>query len=313
MSELATKQRELVRQFDDEASYFMDGQVKVMFAAGANGSLQNLRQVGEKIRPLCVTLEPQTTGRLMLGITVSRPKNGQLVYETLGQWDLTVPIRRGGALNPEKPRHQRAAAWGLQLLRGLIADARAARSGSDPVRALDMPRVFVPFKPGQEQVDATLAAETPDAVIDTQSLAGQTLVDSRVVPPAALATAIGTCSALEDYRPLLGQDIPNPFRHAAATGLLFNGQYVPLSQIHADAEQALLRRARAALGKDSKGATTADIIAACAKPQSPMRLSLFARHQLVSLEALGELPAPYAGCALPPVNWQRRKTRLLVG
>jgi hypothetical protein len=118
-----------------------------------------------------------------------------------------------------------------------------------------------------------------------------------------LATAIGTCSALEDYRPLLGQDIPNPFRHAAATGLLFNGQYVPLSQIHADAEQALLRRARAALGKDSKGATTADIIAACAKPQSPMRLSLFARHQLVSLEALGELPAPYAGCALPPTPW----------
>ena len=312
MSELATKQRELVRQFDDEASYFMDGQVKVMFAAGANGSLQNLRRVGETMRPLCVTLEPQASGRLMLGLTVSRPKNGQLVYDsTLGHWDLTVPLRRGGPLNLEKPRHRKAAVWGLQLLRGLIADAAAARSGSDPVTPLALPRVFVPFPQGQEQVDTAARRSNPELDVDYQSSPGQALVDSRIAREADLQQAISSCLALEDYRHVLGQSLPNPFR-LVSNGLLFNGQYVPLSQIRAGAEPELMKRARLVLGKMAKGATDADIIAACAAPHEPMTLSLFSRHQLVSVESLSELPAPYAGCALPKMNWRQAKNRTAV-
>jgi hypothetical protein len=172
--------------------------------------------------------------------------------------------------------------------------------------------VFVPFLAGKERVDSSRLQCIEDAAIDQQTLPGQTLVDSRVALPADLAQAIGTCTALEDYRNLLGQSVPNPFRLVPEQGLMFDGQYVPLSQIHSGCDTVLLRRAREVLGKMAKGATDADIVAACAAPQTPMTLSLFARHQLVSLEALGELPAPYAGCALPAVNWRHSKTRMAV-
>lgn len=313
MSSLADRQIDLVRQFNDELSYWVDGAAAVMHTAGVGGKLNEFRRGREANRPPCVTLEPRRNGQLMLGLVVSRPKNGKLVYDTvLGHWDLSVPIRRGGALNEDKPRHRRVASWGLQLMRAMLDYGRAVKIGQATINnaAMIMPRVFVPFAHGSEKIDREAQRLLVDAVVDSQSVAGKTLVDSRIVPAAETARAIDNDTALEDFRPVLGQVIRNPFRYAQTIRSGDGETMIPLSQIYAGAHPEILAAARGFLGRNVEGgATDDDIVSAAANPQQDMTLSLFSRVQILPVEMLTELPEPYAGHALPPVTWRAHKNR----
>lgn len=314
MSALANRQLELVRRFDDELLYWLDGVVGVMHVAGVGGKLNELRRGREANRPPCVTLEPRRNGQLMLGLVVSRPKNGRFVYDTvLGHWDLSVPIRPGGPLNESKPRHRRVASWGLQLLRWLADYGRGVRDGSNANTAvMAMPRVLVPFACGAEKINASARQMFPDALIDSQLVAGKTLVDAKIVPSAEVAKAIDNDTALEDFKPVLGQTVPNPFRYGAAI-TAETGAPIPLSAIYAGASPEILSAARRFVGRErASGASDADLSFAAANPQQDMPLSLFSKIQAVSVELLSELPEPYAGSVVPPVAWRAHKNRPLV-
>lgn len=312
MSSLANQQIDLVRRFDAELLYWLDGVVGVMHVGGVGGKLSDFRRGREANRPPCVTLEPRRNGQLMLGMVVSRPKNGRLVYDTvLGHWDLSVPIHHGGPLNESKPRHRRVAAWGLQMLRWLSDYGRQVRDGKASINnaVMAMPRVFVPFAHGAEKINRFAQQMFPDAVIDSQSVAGKTLVDSRVVPDAEVAKAIDNDTALEDFRPVLGQSVPNPFRHSLPIRTE-SGAMIPLSAIYEGTAPEILTAARRFVGRNHEGgASDADLANAAANPQQDLRLSLFSKIQAVPVETLAELPEPYAGHAMPPVAWRAHKNR----
>lgn len=312
MSSLANRQMELVRRLDSELLYWLDGVVSVMHVGGVGGKLNELRRGREANRPPCVTLEPRRNGQLMLGLVVSRPKNGRFVYDTvLGHWDLSTPIRHGGPLNESKPRHRRVASWGLQMLRWLADYGRQVRDGKASVNnaVMAMPRVLVPFARGEEKIDFLAKQTFPDATIDAQSVAGKTLVDARIVSDAEVAKSIDNDTALEDFRPVLGQEVANPFRH----GLPIRteaGAMVALSDIYEGASPEILTAARRFVGRNIEGgATDADLANAASNPQQDMRLSLFSKIQAVPVEMLAELPEPYAGQAIPPVAWRAHKNR----
>lgn len=313
MSALAARQIDLVRQLDAELSYWLDGVTALMHVPGVAGRFDTFRRGREANRPPCVTLEPKRTGELMLGLVVSRPKNGRFVYDTvLGHWDFSTPIRRGGPLNEDKPRHRRVAAWGLQLLRGLIDHGRRVRAGTATVNdaVMAMPRLLVPFDSGKEKIDTLKQRMVADAVIDAQTVAGKTLIDARIVPDADAAYAVDHDTALEDFRPVLGQHVTNPFRNVS--GVHVSGRFVPLSEIYSGAAPEILAAARKLVNRGvESGATDADIVQAANNPNRDMFLSLFSRIQVLPVEALSELPEPYAGSLLPPVDWRVHKNRPL--
>lgn len=312
MSALAKRQIELVQRLDAELRYWLDGVIGVMHVGGVGGKLTEFRRGRESNRPPCVTLEPKRNGQVMLGLVVSRPKNGRFVYDTvLGHWDLSVPIHHGGPLNESKPRHRRVAAWGLQMLRWLADYGRNVRDGKTSTNnaVMAMPRVLVPFANGAEKIDPLAQQLFPDALIDSQSIAGKTLVDARIVPDAEVAKAIDNDTALEDFRPVLGQHIANPFRYSS-TIRTDDGATIPLAAIHEGADPGVLAAARRFISRGlSSGATDADLANAAANPQRDMQLSLFSKIQAVPVETLAELPEPYAGHAVPPVAWRTYKNR----
>jgi hypothetical protein len=301
-----SKQIELIRKFDAEASYMLDGTAAVMHVGGLTGKLNELRRGREQNRPPVVTLEPTRNG-LMLGLKVSRPVAGRLAYDqVLGHWDLTVPVRRGGPLNEAKPRHRRAAAWGLQLLSVLLDTARRLRAGTGGLAELTMPRVFIPFEPGKAVVDASKQAMFPDAAVDYQNDAGKELVDARIAKDADVARAINDNTALEDFLPVLGQRVANPFYGVQI--IRMEARELSVAEIKVGASAAVFSQVRKFLGRGiESGATDQDIVAAVENPDADMTLSMFSRVQVVPVESLHELPAPYAGSLLPPVNWRVSK------
>ena len=115
MATIEERQRSLVSQFDSEIVYLLDGVAAKMDTAGLGQSLQHFRKGKEPTRPPAVTLEPTRTG-LMLGLVISRPKGGRMVYDrTLGRWDFTVPIRPRGPLDATNAMHRRAATLQLRV------------------------------------------------------------------------------------------------------------------------------------------------------------------------------------------------------
>ena len=213
MATIEERQRQLVKQFDAEIVYLLDGVAAKMDTAGLGQSLQNLRKGKEPTRPPAVTLEPTRTG-LMLGLVISRPKNGRLVYDkVLGRWDFTVPIRPRGPLDSTNPMHRRAAFWACDMAERLLSYARQVRAGNAPeLQPAVFPRLLVPFYAGEEQIDPAKQASNPDALIDRTSMPGLSLVDARIAVEDFVARSINENMAWEDHRPVLGQMVPNPFR-----------------------------------------------------------------------------------------------------
>jgi len=208
------RQRSLVRQFDAEIVYLLDGVAAKMDTAGVGQSLQHFRKGKEPTRPPAVTLEPTRTG-LMLGLVISRPANGRMVYDkVLGRWDFTVPIRPRGPLDSTNAMHRRAAYWACDMAERLLGYARQVKSGNAPeLQPAVFPRLLVPFYTGEEQIDAVKQALNPGAVVDRTSMPGLSLVDARIAVDEFVARSINENMAWEDHRPVLGQPVPNPFRN----------------------------------------------------------------------------------------------------
>ena len=213
MATIEERQRSLVSQFDAEIVYLLDGVAAKMDTAGLGQSLQHFRKGKEPTRPPAVTLEPTRTG-LMLGLVISRPANGRMVYDkVLGRWDFTVPIRPRGPLDATNAMHRRAAYWACDMAERLLGYARQVKAGNaQELQPAVFPRILVPFYTGEEQICSVKQALNPDAMIDRTSMPGLSLVDARIAVEDFVARSINENMAWEDHRPVLGQMVPNPFR-----------------------------------------------------------------------------------------------------
>ena len=201
MAPIEERQRSLVSQFDAEIVYLLDGVAAKMDTAGLGQSLQTFRKGKEPTRPPAVTLEPTRTG-LMLGLVISRPKNGRMVYDrTLGRWDFTVPIRPRGPLDATNAMHRRAAFWACDMAERLLGYARQVKSGNaEELQPAVFPRILVPFYTGEEQICSIKQAAMPDAMIDRVSMPGLSLVDARIAVESFVARSIDENMAWEDHR-----------------------------------------------------------------------------------------------------------------
>ena len=285
---LAAKQIALIRRIDAETLYWLDGMAAVMHVGGIGDDLARYRRPGEVNRPPCVALEPRSNGQLMLSLTISRPRAGRLVYDTvIGQWDFSVPIQPDGQLNERRGKHRRLASWGLQLLRGLTTAAWQLKTGKDP-EPLKMPRILVQPARSQDKQHADL-------------------VDASSVENAVVETAINAGMVYEDFSPVLGQKIHNPFRNCNGIPVE-DGKYVAPSDVVPGQAQYLLA-VRKYIGRGlSSGATDDDIYAAVSAPHDDMTLSKFSKVQVVTVEQATNLDAPYGGSLLPAVPWPVVKT-----
>lgn len=359
MATIEERQRQLVSQFDSEIVYLLDGVAAKMDTAGLGSSLRGFRKGKEPTRPPAVTLEPTKTG-LMLGMVISRPKNGRMVYDrTLGRWDFTIPIRPRGPLDATNAMHRRAAFWACDMAEALLTYARQVQAGNAPeLQPPTWPRLLVPFYTGAEEIDPLKQAFAPDALIDFRSMPGLSLVDARLAVDDFVARAIDENMAWEDHRPVLGQMVPNPFRDLTTINIkIVNparkilqrrglvradvatqavvdemvgefrreaGQDVP-EEIVYDAllnpaaplvlpapiytarrnmPGAVLVAAREIIGPLADSVTDADILSAIDNPQQDMSATYRSKIQICAVEDLQEVPAPYGGSVLPPVNWR---------
>ena len=203
ITSLEKRQQELIRQFTAETVYMLDGLTAVEFAAGIGGRLDTFRKGREANRPPLVTLEARRDG-LFIGLVVSRPRNGRMMYDTvLGCWDFSIPLRHS-PLNVKVPQHRRVAFWATNLAEKLLGAAEQIRAGENPAApAMTWPRLLVPFKTGEEKMDTS--KKVSDAVVDLQSKAGFSLVDARIAVERFVADAINADEILEDYRPVAGE------------------------------------------------------------------------------------------------------------
>lgn len=202
---LQKRQQELLQKFDAETVYLLDGLTAVEYAAGLGGRLDTFRKGREPNRPPVVTLEARRDG-LFLGLVVSRPRNGRMMYDSvLGCWDFSIPLRHS-PLNMKVPQHRRAAFWAVNLAEKLLDVASEIKAASvNPATPLQWPTLLVPFKTGEEKIDITKQQACPDATIDAQSRPGFTLVDARIAVERFVADAVNTDEILEDYRPVVGE------------------------------------------------------------------------------------------------------------
>ena len=282
--DLAASHAALLRQFTPELHYMLAGSAGVLHSGGLGAGLTEYRKPHEPNRPVAVTLEPTPSGLLMLGLVVSRPERGKLVYsKTLNRWDFSRPVGIQHGLSMRVPEHRLLVDWGMQLLSGMITTGKKLYAGGDLVPMV-CPTMLVPFT-GEYRVDPVKLAAKPDAVISQAMVPGQTVVDAAVATDADIAAALRDNTALEDFSPVLGRMIPNPFAgaEAAIVDIVATRRKLPMSI--------------------ARGATNADILSAAANPGEDMRLSRHSRVQVVAIEELYELPAPYAGSMLPPASW----------
>lgn len=204
MNALEKRQTSLLRQFDAETVYLLDGLTAVEYAGGLGGRLDDFRKGREPNRPPVVTLEARRDG-LFLGLVVSRPRNGRMMFDSvLGCWDFSTPLRHS-PLNMKVPQHRRATFWAINLAEKLLAAAKEIKAGNNPAAPLEWPRLLVPFRAGEERLDATKQLATPDATIDLQSKAGFSLVDARIAVERFVMDSINADEILEDYRPVVGE------------------------------------------------------------------------------------------------------------
>jgi hypothetical protein len=209
MATIENRQRLLVNQFTHELVEALSGVAACTHVAGIGEKFGRFRRGREATRPPVVTLEPTRQG-LFLGLVISRPCQGSMSYsKVLGRWDFANPIRPGGLLDATIPAHRRAAFWAADMAEQLLSYARQRVAGTAlPLQPATFPRLLVPFKPGEEQIDEAKHAANPTAFIQRE--ASRVLVDASIASEAAVAGAIEEDRVLEDHRPVLGQQAANP-------------------------------------------------------------------------------------------------------
>lgn len=363
MATIENKQRAVVGEFTQELIATLDGVTACTHVAGIGEKFGRFRRGREATRPPVVTLEPTRQG-LFLGLVVSRPSNGRLAYsKVLGRWDFANPIRAGGPLDATIPSHRRAAFWAVDMAERLLAFGRARLAGTaEPLSPAVFPRILIPFKPGEEKVDQQKFAKNQTAFVSQTH--DRSLVDAAIVVEDEVARAIDENRALEDHRPVLGQQVKNPLgqmtslpfavqnpargilaRHnvsradavsqelldrmvhellaettnTTAQNVTFSDEDVFSAFLKTDApivgrisfseavcslsDVQLIAAARAAIGTLAGSMSDEDVLTAVHKPQQDMTISYRSRIQIVPVESLQSPPWPYAGSALPPVNW----------
>ena len=243
-SSLTRAHVELLRSFS-EVSAVLRGFCSVFWLPGQGEKFDGPRRV-RGTRPLPLVLEVGDDLGLTLSAAISRPEKGRLSYRTVMRYDFGAPMAAGARGAVLDSNNSVIARGGLNLLTALVrfGEKRIYKPTALARKVPQHPRVLVPFEfPRPARVDDAKLTELASTgmnpalvesyrdrlrqeLVDTTTLPGVVLVDSRIAYDEDIAAAIDGERAYESYAPLLGvrhwnpvahlQQMPNPAREIMA-------------------------------------------------------------------------------------------------
>lgn len=312
VSAILADHRKLLRQYN-RVSYYVTGLCAGLYLPGVNQTFDvPIRKITGK-RPVFVTLEACSDGRLMLVGSISRLKAGQMCWQTIFDYDLSIPMTPRGGGRVLSAKNIVIARRGLELLSALTEYAYSVSRNE----AADLsPAVFPKIvsrngKIVSEDYSSVLGLAVPNPASQLET------VNVRRLNAAGKVLSRRGASKLEDIPEEMWPVVMAEFRaeypetpiDAAVVldALRTQSEWVHFPVLFEDAltiaPESAVQAIRDALpGRFRFEASYKDVLLAAANPHQPLRISRLSEVQVFPVESAQDLPEGYTGSVLASVK-----------
>jgi hypothetical protein len=313
-------QIKMVQQFD-RIGHLAEGLAAVSWLPGEGRDFSDPVRYGyDEVRPLALVLETTANGGLTFSIAISRPYKGRLVFVTHGKWDFRAPIIPGGRqqqMDLSNPQHRLNAKRAIDALHKVLDYGFAVKRGEAPTLA--QPRwpdvLTLPNGRFVEDYSPVLGAEDRNALGDAASIM------VRIPNPASRILARRGLESVEQAEkdPALFEELAAEIRSSApdmelSESAVCEALLDPSSAVTVSVDiktAAATRPADAAAylrGQVSRRAANAatdhELLIAALNPDQPLVMRRLSAVQLCDIADWQEMPEPYVGALLAPVDWK---------
>ena len=312
-------QSKMVQQLD-RIGHLVEGLAAVSWLPGEGRNFDDPTRYGlDEVRPLALVLETTANGGLTFSIAISRPHNGRLVFVTHGKWDFRAPIVPGGRMQQmdlNNPQHRLNAKRAIDALHKVLDYGFAVKRGE--AAALAQPQwpsvLTMPNGRFVEDYTPVLGAQ------DRNPLSAVSSMEVRIPNPAAkiLARRGLESAAQAEKDPALFEELAAEIR-SSAPDMEFSESAVCEALLDPDAPVSVSVDIKAAINtrpadaaqylrrqvsrRVASEATDQELIVAALNPDQPLVLKRLSAVQLCDIADWQDMPAPYAGALLAPLDW----------
>lgn len=311
VSTLITEHRKLLRRFN-RVSHYVSGVCAGLYLPGVQHTFDvPLRKINGQ-RPVFVTLEASLTGLSLVG-AISRWRAGKLRWQSIFNYDLSIPMTSRGGGRVLSAKNVVIARRGIELLSALVdfAEQVEKNTAEELSPALFPTIVYRHGKLIGEDYSPVLGFEIPNPAV------GLEIVMAKRYSAADKVLSRRGLERLEDVPEEMWPVLMAEFR-AEYPGLSIAGEVVlealktknafvfiplPADEALAIDPDAVVQAMRDKLpGRFRYEASYKDVLLAAANPSKPMRISRLSALQLFPVETAQDLPDGYAGSVLSPVK-----------
>ncbi len=313
-------QIKMVQQFD-RIGHLAEGLAAVSWLPGEGRDFSDSIRYGyDEIRPLAVVLETTANGGLTCSLAISRPHKGRLVFVTHGKWDFRAPIVPGGRqqqMDLSNPQHRLNAKRAIDALHKVLDYGFAVKRGEAPKLAQPIWPDVMALPNGRfvEDYAPVLGAQ------DRNALGTVPAITVRIPNPAAKILARRGLESVEQAErdPALFEELAAEIRSsspdmelsesAVCEELLDPSSAVTVS---VDIKTAVATRPADAAAylrrqvsrRAANAATDHELLIAALNPDQPLVMKRLSAVQLCDIADWQDMPEPYAGAILAPVDWK---------
>lgn len=311
VSTLITEHRRLLRRWN-RVSHYISGICSGLYLPGIHQTFDvPIREIGPT-RPIFLTLEAAGPRLSFVG-AISRPKAGKLNWQSLFNYDFSIPMTERGGGRVLSAQNTVIARRGLELLSALVdyGDAAAADEHAWLDPAMFPTVVYARGWITGEDYSALLGFLVPNPAASLES------VTARRYSAAEKVLSRRGLEKLEDVAeemwPVLMAEFRAEYPDFQIPGEVVldalktraNFVHIPLhaSEALAVDPDAIVHAMRKKLpGRFRYEASYKDLLLAAANPSKPLRISRLSALQLFPVETVQELPEGYTGSVLSPVK-----------
>ena len=313
-------QEKMVQQFD-RIGHLAEGLAAVSWLPGEGRNFDDPIRYGyDEVRPLALVMETTANGGLTFSIAISRPYKGRLVFVTHGKWDFRAPIIPGGRMQQmdlNNPQHRLNAKRAIDALHKVLDYGFAVKRGEAPQLAQPVWPDVLTMPNGRfvEDYSPVLGAE------DRNALGAVPAITVRLPNPAAKILARrGLESAAQAERdPALFEELAAEIRSSSpdmelSESTVCEALLDPSSSVTVSVDiktAAATRPADAAAylrrqvsRRAANAATDHELLVAALNPDQPLVMKRLSAVQLCDIADWQDMPEPYAGALLAPVDWK---------
>lgn len=308
---LIAKHKKLLRQYN-RVHYYVTGICAGLYLPGVNQTFDTpVRKITGK-RPVFVTLEASTNGLMLTG-AISRLRAGKMCWQTIFDYDLTIPMTPRGGGRVLSAKNIVIANRGLELLSALIDYAHSvARNEAADLQPVVFPEIV--------SRGGKIVAEDYSPVLGLPVLNPASSIETvtvRRLNAAGKVLARRGLSKLEDSPEEFWPVIMAEFRaeypdvslaaEIVLDALRTQSEWVHFPVLFEDAltvaPESAVKAIRDALpGRFRFEASHKDVLLAAANPKHALRISRLSEVQLFPVESAQDLPEGYTGSVLTTVK-----------